>query len=457
MSKSEQNKKWIGRGAWAIADQGLFTLANVLLNILLARWLSADEYGAFAVGYSCFLFIGTFHTALLTEPLLVFGPGRYAEQPKSYMSLLLRGHCLLTTAGSLLLFVAGLVLRFKGVRPLSEALLGLAFATPFSLLMWFGRRAAYVRFQPKLATSASAGYLVLLLSGVIALATLRPVSIFSAMLILSVSSAITGLWLVCKIHRSHADVAESVARGQVLNDHWRYGRWASATSVLMWVPFNFFFVVLSVLLNFETTGAFKALSNLLLPLLQANAGLGLLVLPALALIGRSSKQFTKFLAKSLALFAAVACTYSLVVGAFGSKLVHVIYGGRYDSQAHLLRWMLIIPILDGAMVVLSHALRSLELPRQVFWAQLTVVLFLLTVGIPATKLFGLRGASVALVAAELLGTIILSVAVLSQLKQQRLEVRGRSDITLATVPMAKASPSRRVHEPLLEPELLPLG
>lgn len=419
MSKRQESKKWIGRGAWAIADQGLFALANVLLNVLLARWLTPNEYGAFAVAYSCFLFIGAFHTALLTEPLLVFGPGKHADQPRSYLSLLLRGHWALTAVGSLLLVIAGLVLRHNGVRPLSQALLGLALATPFSLLMWFSRRAAYVRFQPRLATTASAGYLVLLLAGLIGLASLHLVSIFSAMLTLSVAGAISGFWLIRRIHRALPDGKESITPMPVITDHWRYGRWASATSVLMWVPLNLFFVVLSVLVNFEATGALKALSNLVLPLLQANAALGSLLLPAMALRALNYEQFKKLLRTSLVLFAAGACTYSLVIGAFGGGLVHLIYGGRYDSQANLLRLLLLIPLLDGAMVVLSNALRSLERPDRIFWAQLAVVFFLLTAGVEATRLSGLWGATAGLVGAELLGTSVLGAGVLSQLKHQK--------------------------------------
>src|SRR3979409_2012944 len=103
MIEQGQNRKWMQRGAWAVADQALFALANVFLNVALARWLPSDQYGAFAVGYSLFLFICAFHTALLTEPMLVFGPGKYATQPRSYLNLLCRGHWLLTGTGSLLL------------------------------------------------------------------------------------------------------------------------------------------------------------------------------------------------------------------------------------------------------------------------------------------------------------------------------------------------------------------
>jgi hypothetical protein len=40
---------WFKKGSLAVLDQGLFSGANFIVNILLARWLAPEEYGAFAV------------------------------------------------------------------------------------------------------------------------------------------------------------------------------------------------------------------------------------------------------------------------------------------------------------------------------------------------------------------------------------------------------------------------
>jgi len=415
----------MGRGVWAIADQGLFALANVALNVLLARWLKPDAYGAFAVGYALYLFIGAFHTALLTEPLLVFGAGKYSRRPLSYLAVLLRGHWLLTGAGSVLLILAGLLLRRYDLGPLAQAMFGLALAVPFSLLMWFGRRAAYLRFRTSLATIASAVHLVVLLTGLFALAQANILSIFSALVAMSAAGATSGFWLLRKLRSTLHDESgeiENSAALSVARDHWRYGRWATATTVLMWVPLNFFFVVVSVLVNFEASATLKALSNLVLPLLQANAALGSLLLPAMVARARNHDQFKKLLCISLALFGGIACIYSLAVGALSRPLVHLLYGGRYDSEARLLWLLLLIPLADGAMVVMASALRSLERPDRVFWAQLVVALFVLIAGVAAIRSSGLWGAAAAIVVADLLGTIILGFGVLSQL-QSRMPVR----------------------------------
>src|SRR3979409_2655145 len=119
MTEKPYNTIWIRRGSWAIADQGLFAMANVLLNVMLARWLAPAEYGAFAVAYSAFLFIGALHAALLIEPMLVFGPGRYASRLAGYLNVLIRGNYVLTIPGSLLLISLGTGAWFFGSRPLA--------------------------------------------------------------------------------------------------------------------------------------------------------------------------------------------------------------------------------------------------------------------------------------------------------------------------------------------------
>lgn len=426
MTEKPYNTVWIRRGTWAIADQGLFAMANVVLNVMLARWLMPAEYGAFAVGYSVFLFIGAIHTGLVTEPLLVFGAGKYSTRLQSYLSALVSGHWALTAIGSSLLGCAGLVARFKGHHQLAQAFFGLAIATPFSLLMWLARRAAYVRFQSRLACFASAVNLLLLLAGLTALGTLHLVSIFSALVMMGIASVASGLWLLKRLaprlrlpiesFPTIVDEPVNVELKQVAADHWHYGRWSTATALVMWVPLNFFFVVLSIYVNLEASASLKALANLVLPLLQANAALGSLLLPAMVVGAADRQQFKKLLRASLLLFAGGALLYSVVIGIFSRPLIHLLYNGAYDNHTSGFFLLLVIPILDGTLVVLACALRSLARPDRVFWGHLVVALFVLSGGVVATQAAGLRGAAMAMICADFLGVAILGAGIMAQLR-----------------------------------------
>jgi hypothetical protein len=82
---------WLEGGFWAILDQSLFAISNFALNLLLAHWLSPQDYGAFAAVFAVFLLIGTLHTGPLTEPMLVLGSGRYKNRLTEHLGTLLEG------------------------------------------------------------------------------------------------------------------------------------------------------------------------------------------------------------------------------------------------------------------------------------------------------------------------------------------------------------------------------
>src|SRR5215475_4016688 len=59
---------------YSLADQAAAAAAGFGVNLLLARWLSASDYGIFAVVFAAYLFLSGFHNVLLLEPLSVLGP-----------------------------------------------------------------------------------------------------------------------------------------------------------------------------------------------------------------------------------------------------------------------------------------------------------------------------------------------------------------------------------------------
>ena len=140
------------KGFWAIADQGLFAGSNCVLNVMLARWLSPVEYGEFATAFAAFLGLGVIHTALLTEPMLVFSPERYRDRHKHYFGTLIYGHVLVALAASLVLFVAGWFLGRQGQLDLSGHTVS---PRRGHSSCFFGsmRRTCYGQLNPKLAAT----------------------------------------------------------------------------------------------------------------------------------------------------------------------------------------------------------------------------------------------------------------------------------------------------------------
>src|SRR5260370_9514861 len=86
---------WGWSSAMSLVDQGLTSGAGFGVNLLLARWMAPNVYGAFAVAFAGFLFASGFHNVLLLEPLTVLGPSRHARNLQAYFRSQIRVHGLL--------------------------------------------------------------------------------------------------------------------------------------------------------------------------------------------------------------------------------------------------------------------------------------------------------------------------------------------------------------------------
>jgi O-antigen/teichoic acid export membrane protein len=385
--------RWFGKGIWAVTDQGLFATANFVLNVLLARWLTPQDYGVFTVAFAVFLFFGTFHTALLIEPMLILGPGRYRDRLSEYLDILLYGNCGLAALGSLMLLLAGLGFRFSGSNAFSSALLGFAPAGPFILFLWLMRHACYVRFEPHLAALGGVLYMALMVASVYALYLREWLSAVLALGVMGFSSLAAGVWIATRLHINWPPLVSKGLFREVLKDHWGYGRWAAASHALTWIPGNVYYLLLPAWGGLEASAVFKALMNLIMPILHANTALSALLVPILVRARRDG-GFGRLVCLALVLCTLGSALYLVLLGLFHHQLVIWLYRGQYSEYANLL-WLLGFSLLiTGAVNVLGAALRALERPDRVFWAYLCTTVVALTLGFGFIAAWGVVGAAV---------------------------------------------------------------
>jgi O-antigen/teichoic acid export membrane protein len=386
---------WVGKGSFALLDQGLFAGGNFIGNILLARWLTPDEYGAFAVAFSVFLLLGVFHTAILTEPMLVFGPGRYRERFPEYLGILLRAHFSLMVPGGLILVGAAFLLGRVYSPSIERALLGLALAAPFILLQWLVRRAFYVRLQPGWAAAGGGLYILFLPVCIYALRAMERLSPVTAFLGMALGSLVVSLVLLIPLNPRGPGVHKNPTVSMVADDHWRYGRWAMATAGLGWFPTEIYFVLLPAWVGLEEAGALKALVNLAMPVLLGISALSMLLLPVLSMQFEEGKKQSMIstLWFSFGLFFLGSGAYlSLLLGLRGA-IFQLLYSGKYHEFAG---WPLVLvglwPFGQAITGVLSSALRALQRPDYVFWSSVAGGAATLLLGIPLAWRLGVGGA-----------------------------------------------------------------
>jgi O-antigen/teichoic acid export membrane protein len=405
--------EWSSRGISAILDQGLISGSNFVVAILLARWLVPQQYGSYALAFEIFLFLAAAYAALILEPMCVFGPSLYSGNLASYMGGLLRIHCVLSFAMLAALFATAAVLH--ALRPASllpDALVGISLATPCLLLFWLARRGFYIIFLPQKAVVGACLYSALLLSGVAFLYRFHSLSPFSAFLLLGASAIVTGPLMLRWLKARLVAATPGFRVMDIVRRHWVYGRWALANSVVIWFGMAIYYPLLASFVTLAEAGKFKALMNLASPIGQAFVAISLLSLPhASRAYHKDGEVAAGRLVRRLAfLYVGGTCLYWAVLLLLRSPVVHHLYGGRYIRIINLLPWVAAGSILRISATVQTLALKAMRSPAKAFVAYFAACVVAITVGVPCTRWFGLRGALLAWVlssAAMLVGAVFM--------------------------------------------------
>ncbi len=383
------------RGGFALLDQGLYSGANVLSNVLLARWLSGEQYGAFTVAFSMVFVLTAVHSALLIEPMLVFGAGKYGDRFPGYLRLLIDGHFLVALAASAASALAAAVLWRAGTAAAAGTLGGLALAAPFVLLAALARRAFYVVGQPGWSAVGSALYLLVVIGGMYAVNRRGALSGGTSLVVMGISGALTSLALLLILRPRLDRGSRRALTKEVLKDHWRYGRWAIGSSLLSSSSGAIYYLVVTAFLALQSVAVLRATQNLFAPLSQLSVSIAWFLMPWCAKrahrLGPGSLTGDA-VRISAGLFAA-AILYLLLMVLAGPALMQLLYAGRYTGQAGLIvivGFAQIVAALGGGVQVVLRAAGRSDLLFAVFAVGVSLTLL---ANLALVALWGFNGAS----------------------------------------------------------------
>ena len=81
-----------------------------------------------------------------------------------------------------------------------------------------------------------------------------------------------------------------------------------------------------------------------------------------------------------------------MVGLGSLPLLHIVYGGKFDSVSPLLKWYVLLPVVMGVGNAANAALKAVEKPECVFYAYVMSGVATFALGIPLVIYMGIRGA-----------------------------------------------------------------
>jgi O-antigen/teichoic acid export membrane protein len=411
MLTPQRLRVWGLKSALSLTDQALTSLAGFGVNLLLARWITPQAYGAFAVAFAGFLFVSGFHNVLLLEPMSVIGPARYTGNLTSYFKCQIVVHTILVGSLAAVLIIGSLVLRqLVPVQSLTEAIVGGSLALPFLLLAWLGRRMCYVMQRPALAVQGSALYTGLIAVGLAVLAHVGYLGAFTAFILMGCGSAVVACFLLWRlgVFSLKLSVAKGVRWRAVLRENWSYGRWLVGSTVLFSVSSQAQMFFAAGILGLSAAGILRAMQLPSLVMTQVTTAAGLLILPSFSYDfanGLIAQLRTKAILVSVSLLVA-AFFFAALLALFARRAEYVLYGGRYAPYAWLMPVLALMPVCSGLSMGHSMALRSMQKP----YFDLISNLFAAPVAVMSAfflmRWLGLAGAAISMVLSFLVMTSV---------------------------------------------------
>jgi O-antigen/teichoic acid export membrane protein len=415
---------WLVKSGLAIFEQALIAGSNFVLNVLVARWLTAEQYGAYAVAFASYMLLIAFYQGLILEPMSVLSASFDEERFRSYLGSLLRVQARISAilAVVLALVVLGILL-FDHNSSLGWTLLALVPSLPFILVFWMLRGACYVRRSPHYATQGAFIYSAVMLLGLILVRQWFRISASIVFIGMGVSAAAVS----CLLYRRLRPNFESkISDWDQWIEHWNFGRWELSKIGFDWVSQNISYTLTAGFLGMAQVGALKAIMTLFLPLTQSMSALRRLLLPHLATISDRSghRGAISSVWKMATIYWAGGIVYGILISVAAKPLFQLLYGGKFMEYAYLVPWAAVAALFGLPGHVIDMGLRAIRSPKSIFICSCLSAIACVCVTVPLTWAFGIRGAVLSIIISS---AILLTILTIIFRKKSRAIVEEATD------------------------------
>lgn len=331
---------WSRKGAMTVIEQGVFSGSNFIFNILLIRWMSPEQYGAFALSYAAYLFALQIYTSLMLDPLGVLGSARHADDLRAYFRAQLRLHAPLSIA-----LGGGIGIGMMLLNPAVPAV-ALAVSIPFMLLPWLLRRVFYVDLRPEIALLGSVCYGGLLLAMVY---WIRKVHwLHPGPTLLAMALAGGGAALGMGVFLPSAQKQRLPWRA-LWSENWHFGKWLLIASLFTAIAVQSPVFFAAALISVTSAGVVRIAQTTIQPMMLTITALTALFIPVLAR-DYSAGRWKHFTRRSVGLSGSLfglAVLFEILLYGWRGVIDSWIYSGRMGDSVRVL------PLWGGVTMILA--------------------------------------------------------------------------------------------------------
>ena len=408
-----------GRELSALGDQALVSGANFATNVILARVLGVREYGVFALSWMALLFVSSLQWAFIVSPMMSVGPKQEQHNRPSYY-----GAVLVQQIAFAALSVAGMLiaLRFSILHfpkwNIQGLALSLSFATFSYLLQDFIRRYFFSVGRSMFALICDAiSYLTQI--PIILLVAHRPYfSPSLALWIIGATSLVSFMagWIWFEPVKFGITALKEVALR-----HWKISRWLAPSAFMQWSSGNLFIVAAPLYYGAAAAGVLRSAQNI-----GGVAHIWFLgldnVVPAEAarrMHNQGLDAAFSYIKQIVFRWGLITLGFVLIISLRPGFWLKLVYGSQYAGYGYILQLYALLYLMTFFAGPLRAGLQALEYTAPIFWSYSAMTIFSLALAGPFTRLLGLRGAMLGMIATQFLFQCVVGIGLVLRVRKMR--------------------------------------
>jgi O-antigen/teichoic acid export membrane protein len=391
--------------ALAVIDQGVVSGTSFLTTVVIGRFGSQEELGAYYLALSIAFFVFTSLNRTVIAPYTIYCGRRTGRDADVYAGSILTHYLVLTALGSVgVLSAAVLTAMRTGPGTLETALWALLGALPLLLLRQFARDFDYAHLQLRRATALDVFVAVIQLGGLACLARFQMLSIETAFAVMATACAIASLgWFATK------DQAFVVSWKRLSGDwrhNWTFARWTFASHVIGSAGVYIMPWIVVFLDGEATTGILAASSSLAGLANLFVCGIDNVVTPkaARAYIDDGASGLGRVLRWAAALYIVTIGSILAIFLAVDEEIIALTYGPSYSGIGAIIAIFILSVLVRGLGMVAANGLWALEHPKANFFADVCIMVTTLGLAAVLVNSLGVLGAAIATLVGAAVGT-----------------------------------------------------
>lgn len=392
--------------ALILSEQGVISLSNFLLAIIVARYLSIAEFGIFTLIWIVFLLINTIQQSLINNPYMTL-PESYIHSKRYKKELQTLEIFLLLVTATLFLIIFYLLTIFYQVNwsILLPSLLTLILFNLHDFLrrvLFANNEIKNALFLTIMAYLARTAFIFILF-----------VYDFNINLVEIFWISVAFYAISISIAHNHIFVTPPTLNHNTLlflQKHWKTGKWLLPSKSLQWSSVNIFILAAGSILSPAAVGILRSGQNLLnLFNIVLLAGENYFPRRAVAIQKNSNnKSVIYYLAKWSLALSIIILGMSPIINTFDDDILVTIYGLQYDGYGYILKYYIVLALISVFLTFIQVYLRVTHSLQNWLFAHTVATMIALIMSYPLISNYNIDGVLYGLILSQI---VILTIII----------------------------------------------